>query len=142
MLLKIPPTLNKVRNAFRQIGQKTRLLFREEQEQTDLSWLNQFADTADLSHLKEQARSAGMANQPLPQSLIRSAISSVKTQRNAFQQAFDQKMPGLLRNKQALLSYCAARLDENGSFIEEVQPSPVTVEDIYQRLNPQTGRRG
>lgn len=140
MLLKIPPTLDKVRNAFRQIGQKTRLLFRE--EQTDLSWLNQFAETTDLSQLKDQARKAGLANQPLPQSLIRSAISSVKTQRNAFQQAYDQKMPGLLRNKQALLSYCTARLDENGSIIEETPPSPVTAEDIYERLNPQSRRLG
>ncbi len=142
MLLKIPPesVLDKVRNVFKQMGGKVSFLFRE--EQTDLSWLNQFTETLDLTHLKEQARKAGMANQPLPQSLISSAISSVKTQRNAFQQAFDQKMPGLLRNKQALLSYCAAKLDENGSIIEEVQPSPVTVEDIYQRLNPQDRRRG
>ncbi len=142
MLLKILPesTLDKVRNVFKQMGGKVRLLFRE--EQTDLFWLNQFAETTDLSQLKEQARKAGLANQPLPQYLIRSAISSVKTQRNAFQQAYDQKMPGLLRNKQALLCYCAAQLDENGSIIEEAPPSPVTAEDLYERLNPQGRRHG
>ena len=141
MLLKIPTesALEKVRDVFKQMGGKVRLLFRE--EQTDLSWLNQFAATVDLAHLKEQARKAGMANQPLPLSLINSAISSVKTQRNAFQQAYDQKMPGLLREKQALLSYCAACLDEDGSILEDVQPSPVTVDEIYERLNPKGGRR-